>query len=78
MLAQPIPTSAPKKATSLPELKIQSQKSVQPPHHIPIPLPHYPPVDPTHFTQPIGPKIQPRPTPPFSNPYARPPPRPLM
>ena len=76
MLAQPIPTPAPKKATSLPEPIIQTQKSVQLPHHIPIPLPHNQPVDPTHFTQPIGPKIQHRPTPPYSDPYARPPPRP--
>ena len=76
MLAQPIPTSAPKKATSLPKPIIQSQKSVQPPHHIPIPLPHYQPIDPIHFTQPRGPKIQHRPTPPYSAPYARPSPRP--
>ena len=76
MLAQPIPTPAPKEAPSLPEPIVQSQESVQPQHHIPIPLPHHQPVDPTCFTQPIGPKIQPRPIPPYHDPYARPPPRP--
>ena len=39
MLAQPIPTPAPKEAPSLPEPIVQSQESVQPQHHIPIPLP---------------------------------------
>ena len=33
-------------------------------------------VDPTCIVQQIGPKIQHRPSPPYHNPYARPPPRP--
>ena len=33
-------------------------------------------VDPTHIIQQIGPKIQHRPSPPYHDPYARPPPRP--
>ena len=33
-------------------------------------------VDPTHIVQPIGPKIQHRPSPPYHDPYSRPPPRP--
>ena len=76
MLAQPISTPAPKEALSLPEAIIQSQESVQPQHHIPIPLPHHQPIDPTCIIQLIGPKIQHRPTPPYNNLYARPPPRP--
>ena len=77
MLAQPIPTPAPKEAPSLPEPIVHSQENVQPQHLIPIPLPQHQPVDPTHITQPIGPKIQHRPSPPYHNPYTRPPPRPL-
>ena len=34
MLAQPIPTPAPKEALSLPEPIVQSQENVQPQHHI--------------------------------------------
>ena len=60
----------------MPEPIVQSQENVQPQHHIPIPLPQHQPVDPTHIIQPIGPKIQHRPIPPYCNPYARPPPRP--
>ena len=41
MLAQPIPTPAPKETLSLPEPTAQSQESVQPQHHIPIPLPQH-------------------------------------
>ena len=72
-LAQPIPTPAPKEALSLPEPIVQSQKNVQPQYHIPISLPHHQPVDPTCIIQPIGPKIQHRPSPPYHDPYARPP-----
>ena len=75
-LAQPIPTPAPKEAPSLPEPIVQSQESVQPQLHIPIPLPHHQPEDPTCIIQLIGPKIEHRPTPPYYNPYVRPPPRP--
>ena len=76
MLAQPIPTPAPKVAPSLPEPIVQLQGSVQPQHHIPIPLPQHQPIDPICITQPIGPKIQKRPIPPYCDQYARPPPRP--
>ena len=62
MLAQPIPTPAPKEeAPSLPEPIVQSQENVEHQHHIPIPLPQHQPVDPS---------------PPYHDPYARPPPRP--
>ena len=47
MLAQPIPTHAPKEAPSLPESIIQSQENVLPQHHIPIPLLQHQLVDPT-------------------------------
>ena len=75
-LAQPIPTPAPKEALSLPEPIVQSQENGQPQHHMPIPLPKHQPVDPTCIIQPIGLKIQHRPSPPYHDPYVRPPPRP--
>ena len=57
MLGQPIPTPAPEEALSLPEPIVQLQESVQPQHHIPIPLPQHQPVDPTCIILPIGPKF---------------------
>ena len=76
MLAQSIPTPTPKEALSLPDPTVQSQENVQPQHHMPIPLPQHQPVDLTCIMQPIGSKIQHRPSPPYHDPYARPPPRP--
>ena len=76
MPAQPITTHVPKAAPSLPEPMAQSQESVSPQHHVPISLPQHQLVDPTHIIQPIGPKIQHRPSPPYHDLYARPPPRP--
>ena len=58
------------------EPTIQSQETVQPQHHMPMPLPQHQTVDPTCIIQPVGPKIQHRPSPPYHNLYARPPPRP--
>ena len=75
-IAQPIQTTAPKEALSLPEPVIESQKNMQPQHHIPILLPQHQLADPECITQPISPKIQHRPSPPYYDPYARPPPRP--
>ena len=60
----------------MPEPIVQLQENVQPQHHIPIPLPQHQLIDPTHIIQPIGPKIQHRPIPPYHDPYMRPPPRP--
>ena len=76
MLAQPIPTPAPKEAPSLPDPIVQLQESMQHQHHIPIPLSHHQLVEPICIIQPIGPKIQHRPVLPYCNPYVRPPPRP--
>ena len=76
MPAQPIITTVPKAAPSLPEPVAQSPASVQPQCHVPILLPQCQLVDPTHIAQPIGPKIEHRPSPPYHNPYSRPPPRP--
>ena len=45
-------------------------------YHIPIPLPQHQLVDPTCFIQPIGPKIQHRPSPPYHGSYTRPPSKP--
>ena len=72
--AQPIATHVPKTALPLPESVTQSHVR---PQHIPILLaqPHQL-VDPTCIVQQIGPKIQHRPSSPYHDPYARPPPRP--
>ena len=60
----------------MPEPIVQSQEKVQPQHHIPILILQHQLVDPTCIIQPIGPKIQHKPSPPYHNLYARPPPRP--
>ena len=73
--AQPVTTHVPKTALPLPEPITQSQVNALP-QHLPIPLPQHQPVDPTCIVQQIGPKIQHRPSPPYHDPYARPPPRP--
>ena len=75
---QPITTHVPKAALPLPEPIVQWQVNVRTQHHIPILLPQHQLVDPTHIIQPIGPKIQHRPSPPYHDPYTRPPPRLLM
>ena len=73
--AQPITTHVPKVALPLPEPNTQSQVDVLS-QHVPIPLPQHQPVDPTCIILWKGPKIQHRPSPPYHDPYARPPPRP--
>ena len=60
----------------LPEPTNQSQSHVQPQIML-IPLSQHQPVDPTCIIQQIGPKIQHRPSPPYHDPYTRPPPKPL-
>ena len=60
----------------MPEPIVRSQENVHPQHHIPIPLPQHQPVDPACIIQPMGQKIQHRPSPPYHNPYTRPLPRP--
>ena len=60
----------------MPEPVVQSQENVPIKYHIPIPLPQHQPVDPTCIIQPIGPKIPHRPSPPYHDPYTRPPPKP--
>ena len=69
--AQPITEHVSKAVMPLPELTDQSQSHVQP-QIIPRPLSQHQPVDPTC----IGPKIQHRPSSPYYDPYARPPPKP--
>ena len=76
MLAQSIQTPTPKEALSLPEPVVQLQENVQPQHHMPISLTQHQPVDHTCIMQPIGPKIQYRPSPTYHDPYTRPPPSP--
>ena len=46
------------------------------PQTLPRPLSQHHPIDPIHIPQQLGPKIQHRPTPPYPDPYARPPPKP--
>ena len=69
--AQPITEHVPKTVMPLPEPTDQSQSHVQP-QIMPRPLSQHQLVDPTC----IGPKIQHRPSPPYYDPYARPPPKP--
>ena len=59
----------------LPESNTQSQVDALP-QHVPILLPRHQLVDPTCIILQIGPKIQHWPSPPYHDPYARPPPRP--
>ena len=59
----------------LPELTNQSQSHIQP-QIMPRLLSQHQLVDPTCIIQQIGPKIQHRPSPPYHDPYARPPPKP--
>ena len=70
---QPVTTHVPKAAPLLPEPVAQSQESVRPQCHVPILLPQHQLVDPTCVIQPIGPKIQPRPSPPYHDLNSRPP-----
>ena len=60
----------------MPEPVAQSQGNVQPQHLIPISLPQHQLVDPACIIQPIGPKIEHRPSPPYHDLYSRPPLRP--
>ena len=70
--AQPVQTHAPKEACChCLSLQSNHKRNVQPQHHMPIPLPEHQPVDPTCIMQPIGPKIQHRPSPPYHNPYCK-------
>ena len=73
---QPITKPAPKEMMALPEPIIQSQEHVQSQHQAPIPLLQHPHINPTCNVQPIGLNIQHRPSPPYHDLYARPPPRP--
>ena len=74
--AQPITTHVLKATLPLPEPITQLQVNVWLQHHIPILLPQSPLVDVVCIVQPIGPKIQHRPSQPYHDPYSRPPPRP--
>ena len=73
--AQPIVEHDSRTVMPLPEPSSQSQSQVQP-QTLPRPLSQHHPIDPIHIPQQIGPKIQHRPTPPYPDPYARPPPKP--
>ena len=73
--AQPITEHVLKTVMPLPEPTNQSQSHVQP-QIMPKPLLQHQPVDPTCIIQQIGPKIQHRPSPPYHDPYTRPPPKP--
>ena len=72
---QPITEHNSRTTVPLPEPTNQSQSHEQS-QILPRPLSQHHPIDPTHFPQQIGPKIQHRPTPSYHDPYARPPPKP--
>ena len=73
--AQPIMKYVQKTVMPLPEPTNQSQSHVQP-QIMSRPLSQHQPVDPTCIIQQIGPKIQHRSSPPYHDPYTRPPPKP--
>ena len=73
--AQPIVEHDSRTVMPFPEPSSQSQSHVQP-QILPRSLSQHHLIDPTHIPQQIGPKIQPRPTPSYPDPYARPPPKP--
>ena len=72
---QPITEHDSRTAVSLPEPTNQSQSHVQS-QILPRQSSQHHPIDPAQIPQPIGPKIQHRPTPSYHNPYSRPPPKP--
>ena len=72
---QPIMKHVQETVMPLPEPTNQSQSHVQP-QIMPRLLSQHQPVDPKCITEQIGPKIQHRPSPPYHDPYARPPPKP--
>ena len=75
-LTLPIPTPAPRTAQPLHEPVTQSQESTLPQHHVPaVPLPLVQPTS-VNITQPIEPRVEHRPIPPYHEPFVRPPPRP--
>ena len=73
--AQPITEHDLRTVVPLPEATNQSQSHVQS-QILSKPLSQHHLIDPAHFLQQIGPKIQHRPTPSYCNPYTRPPPKP--
>ena len=73
--AQPIIEHDSKTVMPLPEPTNQLQSHVQS-QILPRLLPQHHPIDPTHISQQIGPKIQHRSTPSYHDPYTRPPPKP--
>ena len=73
--APPITKHVQKTVMPLPEPTDQSQSHVQP-QIMPRQLSQHQPADPTCIIQQIGLKIQHRPSPPYHDPYARPPPKP--
>ena len=75
MPTQPIIEHVSKTVMPLPELTGQSQSCIQP-QIMPRPFSQHQPVDPMCIIQQIGPKIQHRPSPPYHDLYARPPPKP--
>ena len=72
---QPITKNVQKTVLPLPESAAQSHTDALP-QPVSILLPQCQPIDPTSIIPQIGPKIQHRPSPPYHDPYARPPPRP--
>ena len=72
----PIQTPAPKAVQSLPEPVVQSQEILQPQYQLPAVIPISQPTGLTCITQPIGPRIEHRPIPPYPDLFLKLPPRP--
>ena len=71
----PVPTPAPRTVKSLPELIVQSQEAAQTQHHLPA-SPLINQLTPRCITEPVGPRIEHRPIPPYPDSFQRPPLRP--
>ena len=74
-ISVPVSTPTLRAVKLLPETVVQSEETSQSQHHVPAPQPIVQPT-PTPITQPIGPRIEHRPIPPYPDPFQRPPARP--
>ena len=71
-----MPIPVPRTVLPLTEPVTQSKGSILPQHQVPtMPKPLFQPT-PASITQPLEPRIDPRPIPPYHKPFIRPPPRP--
>ena len=74
--ACPMPIHTPRAVQSLPEPVVQSQERPLLQHHVPAAPLHIIHPTPASITQPVGPRAEHRPIPPYHEPFQRSPPRP--